>query len=63
MKSTDLIREMQAVGWYLHRVRGSHHIFRHPVLTGSIAVPHPKKDLPKGTLQAIRKLAGLIHTS
>ncbi len=61
MKSTDLIREMQAAGWYLHRVRGSHHIFRHPVLPGSIPVPHPQKDLPKGTLQAIRKQAGLFH--
>lgn len=61
MKSTDLIREMQAIGWYLQRVRGSHHIFRHPVLPGSIAVPHPKKDLPTGTLRAIRKQAGLSH--
>ncbi|HTQ99452.1 MAG TPA: type II toxin-antitoxin system HicA family toxin [Candidatus Acidoferrum sp.] len=59
MKSSDLIREMQAAGWVLQRVKGSHHIFKHPSLPDTIAVPHPKKDLPKGTLQAIRKQAGL----
>jgi predicted RNA binding protein YcfA (HicA-like mRNA interferase family) len=61
MKSKELIKEMLAAGWYLSRVRGSHHIFRHPVMPGSIPVPHPIKDLPPGTLRAIRKSAGLTH--
>ncbi|GAA0579358.1 type II toxin-antitoxin system HicA family toxin [Halomonas salifodinae] len=38
---------------------GSHHHFRHPTKPGTITVPHPKKDLKKGLVQAIRKQAGL----
>jgi len=61
MKSSELITELRAAGWRLDRVHGSHHIFVHPILPGAIVVPHPTKDLPKGTLHAIRKRAGLIH--
>jgi predicted RNA binding protein YcfA (HicA-like mRNA interferase family) len=59
MKSADLIRELEAAGWVLDRVRGSHHIFRHPSRPGHVSIPHPKKDLGKGLLAAIRKAAGL----
>ncbi|MEP7348364.1 MAG: type II toxin-antitoxin system HicA family toxin [Sphingorhabdus sp.] len=54
-----MIREIQAVGWTLNRVRGSHHIFTHPDLPGHVSVPHPKKDLGKGLVAAIRKQAGI----
>jgi predicted RNA binding protein YcfA (HicA-like mRNA interferase family) len=43
----------------LDRVRGSHHVFRHPHKAGHVTVPHPKKDLGKGLVNAIRKQAGL----
>lgn len=59
MKSKDVIKEMEADGWYLDRVSGSHHVFKHPTKPGSVPVPHPKKDLPKGTIHNIRKFAGL----
>ena len=59
MKSTDLIRELTRAGWVLQRVRGSHHVFQHLALAGSVVVPHPKKDLGTGLVRAIRKLAGL----
>lgn len=59
MKSADLIRDLKGAGWTLDRVRGSHHIFRHPERLGHITVPHPKKDLGKGLVAAIRKQAGL----
>jgi predicted RNA binding protein YcfA (HicA-like mRNA interferase family) len=59
MKSADLIRELKRAGWRLDRVRGSHHIFVHDDLGGHIAIPHPKKDLGKGLVNAIRKQAGL----
>ncbi len=59
MKSADLIREMIAEGWIEVRVRGSHHIFRHPARPGTVVVPHPKKDLGVGLVKAIRKQAGL----
>jgi predicted RNA binding protein YcfA (HicA-like mRNA interferase family) len=59
MKSSDLIRELIAAGWSLDRVRGSHHVYRHPDRPGHVTVPHPKKDLGKGLAAAIRKQAGL----
>jgi predicted RNA binding protein YcfA (HicA-like mRNA interferase family) len=59
MKSADLIRELKAAGWTLDRVRGSHHVFRHPDRPGHVTVPHPKKDLGKGLVAAIRKQAGM----
>jgi predicted RNA binding protein YcfA (HicA-like mRNA interferase family) len=59
MKSADLIRELQAAGWQLDRIRGSHHVFRHVDRPFPLIVPHPKKDLGKGLVAAIRKQAGL----
>jgi predicted RNA binding protein YcfA (HicA-like mRNA interferase family) len=59
MKSAELIRALLAAGWQLDRVRGSHHVFRHPGRTGIVVVPHPKKDLGKGLVAEIRKEAGV----
>jgi predicted RNA binding protein YcfA (HicA-like mRNA interferase family) len=59
VKSGDLIKELQADGWTLDRIRGSHHVFRHPERGGHVTVPHPKKDLGRGLVAAIRKQAGL----
>lgn len=59
MKSADLIKEMVANGWTLDRTRGSHHVYVHPENPNIITVPHPKKDLGKGLVSSLRKLAGL----
>ncbi len=59
MRSGDLIRDLKAPGWCLDRVRGSHHVFKHPTRAGHVTVPHPKKELGKGLVAAIRKQAGL----
>jgi predicted RNA binding protein YcfA (HicA-like mRNA interferase family) len=59
VKGAAVIRELKAAGWFLDRVRGSHHIFKHPVRPGHVVVPHPKKDLGTGSVAAIRKQAGL----
>jgi predicted RNA binding protein YcfA (HicA-like mRNA interferase family) len=59
MKSAELIKLLAKDGWQLDRVRGSHHVFKHPTKTGHITVPHPKKDLGKGLVAAIRKQAGI----
>ncbi|CAO3450087.1 hypothetical protein [Azospirillum argentinense] len=59
MKSAELIRELADAGWVLDRVRGSHHVFKHPAKPGILVVPHPKKDLGVGLVSAIRKQAGL----
>ncbi|MTJ80040.1 MAG: type II toxin-antitoxin system HicA family toxin [Telmatospirillum sp.] len=59
MRSGELIRELERDGWHLDRIRGSHHVFRHPAKAGIVVVPHPKKDLGTGLVAAIRKQAGL----
>jgi predicted RNA binding protein YcfA (HicA-like mRNA interferase family) len=59
MSSGDLIRELGKAGWTLDRIRGSHHVFRHLTRPGHVVVRHPKKDLGKGIVAAIRKQAGV----
>ncbi|OQR31859.1 addiction module toxin, HicA family [Pseudomonas sp. Bc-h] len=59
MKSRELIAELEAAGWTLQRIRGSHHIYTHPGSPHTIPVPHPKKDLPLGTVKSIRRRAWL----
>jgi predicted RNA binding protein YcfA (HicA-like mRNA interferase family) len=57
--SRDIIRELEADGWRLVKVRGSQHQFKHPTKPGKITVPHPSKDLNRKTEHSIRKQAGL----
>jgi len=59
MKSADVIKALEADGWYEVRHRGSHKQFKHPTKKGLVTVPHPQRDLPIGTLRSIRKQAGL----
>ena len=58
MNSREIIRRLKGDGWVHVRTKGSHHQFRHPDKGGLITVPHPKRDLPTGTVRAIRKQAG-----
>jgi predicted RNA binding protein YcfA (HicA-like mRNA interferase family) len=59
--SRALIRGLERAGWRLVRVRGSHHQYRHPERAGVFTIPHPRPDLPIGTLRAILKQAGLAE--
>lgn len=59
MNSTTLIRMLEEDGWIEVRTKGSHHQFKHPAKPGLVTVPHPKKDLPAGTVNSILKQAGL----
>lgn len=59
MNSKELIKELLNDGWFKVKVRGSHHYFKHPTKAGKVTVPHPKKDLPTGTVNSIRKSAQL----
>jgi predicted RNA binding protein YcfA (HicA-like mRNA interferase family) len=40
-------------------VTGSHHHFMHPSKPGIVTIPHPKSDLPVGTVRAIEKQSGV----
>jgi predicted RNA binding protein YcfA (HicA-like mRNA interferase family) len=58
MNSETLIRALKAAGWVLDRVNGSHHVFTKPGQR-PVVVPHPKKDLGRGLVAAIKRQAGL----
>ena len=59
IRSAAIIKKLEADGWTLRSVRGSHHVFNHPGKPGHITVPHPKKDLGIGLVQKLLKQAGL----
>lgn len=60
MKTGELIRRLEAGGWYRVRQTGSHAIFRHPVRAGQLTVPvHPGKDIPHRLAARLMKAAGL----
>jgi predicted RNA binding protein YcfA (HicA-like mRNA interferase family) len=61
MNSSKFIRMLEEDSWRQVRVTGSHHHFKHPSKQGLVTVPHPKKDLPIGTISSILKAAGLKH--
>jgi predicted RNA binding protein YcfA (HicA-like mRNA interferase family) len=57
MDSVAVIWKIEADGWRLVRVKGSHHHFVHPSKPGVVTVVHPLKDIPKGTLGSIQRQA------
>lgn len=59
MNSREIIKKLEADGWTLKRVTGSHHHFMHPTKPGIVTVPHPKRELPIGTFRSIEKTSGL----
>jgi predicted RNA binding protein YcfA (HicA-like mRNA interferase family) len=59
MNSKAVIAALKADGWVQVARKGSHVQFKHPVKPGRVTVPHPRKDLPVGTLRSIEKQARL----
>lgn len=57
--SKELKKMIEQDGWYLSRTVGSHQQFKHPSKKGTVTIPHPKKDIPKGTEHSILKQAGI----
>ena len=60
MKIAEVLRLLHEDGWYLVATRGSHRQFKHPTKPGRVTVPgKPSDDVALGTLNSIRKQAGL----
>lgn len=59
LNAQQLIKILEQKGFVLKRVKGSHHFYVHPETGHITVVPMHKKDLPKGTLMAIIKQAGI----
>ena len=51
---------LEADGWYLVTIRGSHRQFKHPTKAGRVTVAgKPSEDMSPGTLNSILKRAAL----
>jgi predicted RNA binding protein YcfA (HicA-like mRNA interferase family) len=59
MDSRSIIAALKRDGWNLVASKGSHLQFKHPSKPGRVTVPHPKKDVPVGTLRSIERQAGM----
>jgi predicted RNA binding protein YcfA (HicA-like mRNA interferase family) len=58
-KVRDAVRMLEADGWVLARVRGSHRQFRHPEKAGTVTVAGAmSKDLAPGTWRSILRQSG-----
>jgi len=59
MDSREVIRLLKKGGWYEVNQVGSHKQLKHPERKGRVTIPHPKRDIPGGTLKSIEKQAGI----
>jgi predicted RNA binding protein YcfA (HicA-like mRNA interferase family) len=60
MKVRDVIKMLEADGWFLKNTRGSHRQFKHQSKPGKVTVAGKAgTDVPAGTLKSILKQAGL----
>ena len=60
MDSKTIIKLLEQDGWVHKRTNGSHWHFMHISKKGIVTVPHPKREIPKGTLKSIAKQSGII---
>ena len=60
MKVRDVIKLIEADGWYLVVTKGSHRQYKHIVKSGRVTIAgHPNDDLAPGTLNSVLKQAQL----
>ncbi len=60
MKVRDIIKLIEADGWYLVATKGSHRQYKHSIKTGRVTIAgHSNDDLAPGTLNSILKQAKL----
>ena len=59
-KVKHLIKFIEGDGWNLHRTKGSHKHFKHPIKPGIVTVPKQLNvDIRLGTLNSVLKQAGM----
>lgn len=61
MKVKEIIKLIEADGWFLVAQKGSHRQYKHSTKIGRVTVPDHghNKDLARGTENSILKQAGL----
>ncbi len=56
-----LAKALERSGFVLDRIKGSHHVYYHPLTKKTVIIPFHGKDLPKGILNEILKQAGITR--
>lgn len=59
MDSREILKRLKDDGWEVVRTKGSHHQLAHPTKPGRVTVPHPKRDIPRGTVKSIERQSGI----
>lgn len=62
MNSREIIKRIEADGWFEVAHKGSHKQFKHPTKKGRVTVVHPKRDMKTGTLKSIERRSGVKLT-
>lgn len=57
--SREVLAALSEAGWRIVRQKGSHVQLKHDERPGLVTVPHPKRDLPLGTLKSIERQSGV----
>jgi len=55
MGSKEVIRKLEAAGWYIDRQKGSHLTMKKDGEVLLLTIPHPRKTLPTGLLKRLER--------
>lgn len=59
ISSRKIQKLLETDGWVQVKAKGGHLQFKHPTKPGRVTLPAVKRDLPKGTVAAIERQAGI----
>jgi predicted RNA binding protein YcfA (HicA-like mRNA interferase family) len=59
MKSGEIIRRLEADGWFHVATRGDHYQMKHSAKPGKITIPHPCGDIGIVLIKSIEKQSGV----
>ena len=59
LNSREVLKRLQADGWYVARVKGDHYQLKHPTKPGVTTVIHPARDFAIKTLTSMEKQSGV----
>jgi predicted RNA binding protein YcfA (HicA-like mRNA interferase family) len=64
MKVREVIKMIEADGWFWVRTKGDHRQYHHPTKPGTVTVAGKlSADMPPGTLNSVLRQAGLKGSS
>jgi predicted RNA binding protein YcfA (HicA-like mRNA interferase family) len=63
VSARDFVKVLHKKGWRIVRIKGSHHVLKHPSFKDSVSVPvHGNIDLKTGMLKKLMKITGVDET-